>query len=312
MSILSRSVVRSINLHTIPNSTSREMSWDIAKIPVVCINLDRRPDRWQRLQDQSGFAEFPRTIQRWSAKDAKSLNPETDPNVSITVRRNIAKKRRRAHEDIGGVGAIGCYYSHLSVAQWLLQQSSPVVLVLEDDIKLPAGTFAKLKEHIEKTPHLQDAHKWDVWNLGPWAQESTPHDDNNMKMTAYFLNHAYLLSKPGAEKLVANAFPITVQYDGYMSILAQLGVLKLFGTKKQLVEQWGDEGSDTQGAADCPLCSLPDDWKGAKAEGFTAQQLSPALFSSQQQPSVITPLTLILLATTAWATWRMMRATKSA
>jgi GR25 family glycosyltransferase involved in LPS biosynthesis len=304
------------------------MSWDIAKIPVVCINLDRRPDRWERLQSQPGFAEFPRAIQRWPAKDAKTLNPETDPNVSITVRRNIAKKRRRAHEDIGGIGAVGCYYSHLSVAQWLLQQSSPVVLVLEDDIKLPAGTFAKIKEHIAKTPQLQDAHKWDVWNLGAWAQDSTPLDDANMKMTAYFLNHAYLLSKPGAEKLVAHAFPILVQYDGYMSILSQIGILKLYGTKKQLVEQWGDEGSETQGSAACPLCALPDDWKGPKEgfsgpgqnypsanlrEGFAGSQLSPAPFSIQTSAStsVLTPLTLILLATTAWATWRMMRATKA-
>jgi GR25 family glycosyltransferase involved in LPS biosynthesis len=286
------------------------MSWDIAKIPVVCINLDRRPDRWQRLQDQPGFTEFPRAIQRWPAKDAKTLDSETDTNISITVRRNIARKRRRAHEDIDGIGAVGCYYSHLSVAQWLLQQNVPAVLVLEDDIKLPAGAFQKIKEHVAKTPQLQDAHKWDVWNLGPWAQESTSLDDNNMKMTAYFLNHAYLLSKPGAEKLVANAFPIVAQYDGYMSILSQLGILKLFGTKKQLIQQWGDEKSDTQGTTTCPLCDIPDNWKGVK-EAFS-NQLSPAPFSVQQPPSTLTPLTLILLATTAWATWRMMRATKSA
>lgn len=294
------------------------MSWDIAKIPIVCLNLDRRPDRWERLQAQPGFAEFPRAIQRWPAKDAKTLDLEKDPNISVVARRNIAKKRRRANEDIGGAGAIGCYYSHLSVAQWLLQQTTPVVLVLEDDIKLPAGTFQAIKDHVAKTPALQDAHKWDVWNLGPWVQESTPHDDNNIKMTAYFLNHAYLLSKPGAEKLVASALPITVQYDGYMSILAQLGVLRLYGTKKQLVEQWGDQASDTQGATSCPLCALPDDWKptekfrgGKGLEGFQAQVLNPAVYTSSAPTSPFTPLTVILLATTVWATWRMMRMTKT-
>ena len=114
------------------------MSWDIAKIPVVCINLDRKPERWERLQSQAGFSEFPGGIQRWSAKDAKTIDVNSDKNISLTVRRNIEKRRRRAHEDIGNVGAIGCSWTQflprrihmimIGIIMGISQRTSPTLL----------------------------------------------------------------------------------------------------------------------------------------------------------------------------------------
>jgi len=282
------------------------MSWDITKIPVVCINLDRKPERWERLQSQAGFSEFPAGIQRWSAKDAKTIDVNSDKNISLTVRRNIEKRRRRAHEDIGNVGAIGCYYSHLSVAEWFLRQNAPVVLVLEDDIKMSTGTFRKLKEHVANTPLLQDSSKWDIWNLGAWSWDYTSIDEYNRKINAFYLNHAYLMTKSGARVLVDNAFPIIIQYDGYMSLLAQLSMLRLFGSKKYLITQWGDQKSDTQGDRTCHICDLPDNWQpsngGKNTEGFVAP------YSTERR---LAPIPTILIAVAlvggAWTTWRLTR-----
>ncbi len=281
------------------------MSWDITKIPVVCINLDRKPDRWKRLQAQPGFAEFPAGIQRWSAKDAKTIDMDTDKNIALTVRRNIKKNRRRAHEDIGSVGAIGCYYSHLSVAEWFLRQNAPVVLVLEDDIKLPAGTFHRIKEHVENSQRMRDSSKWDIWNLGAWSWDSTPIDDLNREIRAFYLNHAYLMTRTGARVLVDNAFPITIQYDGYMGLLSQLKLLRLFGSKEYIIRQWGDQASDTQGDAACHICSLPDDWAPSDdKEGFTTQ------LSHNSRATATTLLIAVAVAGGVWAVWRSLKKSK--
>jgi GR25 family glycosyltransferase involved in LPS biosynthesis len=110
------------------------MAWNLDQIPIVCLNLDRRVDRWERVQASPGFAEFPR-IERWSGTDGKTLDITNDPRVSIIVKYNVANKTRRAHEYINTPGAVGCYLSHASVYEWMSKQNNAdVVLIFEDDV----------------------------------------------------------------------------------------------------------------------------------------------------------------------------------
>ena len=80
---------------------------------IVCINLDRRPQRWQRMRDQ-----FERhgihPVQRFSAIDGETIETPKDwPHSS---------------------GAFGCLLSHVHVVREARASGAPSVLIFEDDV----------------------------------------------------------------------------------------------------------------------------------------------------------------------------------
>ena len=236
------------------------MSWNLDTIPVVCLNLDRRVDRWERVQSCPGFREFP-NIERWSGTDGKTLDITNDPRISIIVKYNIANKTRRAHEYINTPGAVGCYLSHSSVYEWMVNQNdSDVVLIFEDDIDLPAGCYAMLKEYIAKTPLLQDSSKWDMWQLGAnIAHSETAPDGVSRDVLSFVLAHAYFVSKQGANRLMSHIYPLELHVDGYMSYMATLGLMKIYASPTYLFYQAGST-SDIYPGHDCPMCDIPNDY----------------------------------------------------
>ncbi len=238
------------------------MAWNVDQIPIVCLNLDRRPDRWERVQAQPGFAEFPQ-IQRWSGVDGKSIDILNDDRISVLTKYNIHKKTRRGHEFINTPGAVGCYLSHSSVYEWLLKQNdTDVVLIFEDDIALPAGSFKSIKEYVQSNNLLKDSTKWDVWMLGPniaAASEDSTAGPNTSRIHSFVLAHAYFVSKRGAKALLKNLYPIQLHIDAYMSYKSQIGQLELFGTSTPLLYQGGSV-SDIYPGHDCPICDVPDNF----------------------------------------------------
>jgi GR25 family glycosyltransferase involved in LPS biosynthesis len=238
------------------------MAWNLDQIPVVCLNLDRRPDRWERVQNFPGYADFPK-IQRWPAVDGKTIDILNDERVSVVAKHNIQKKTRRAHEYLNTPGAIGCYLSHTSVYEWLAKQNdTDVVLIFEDDIALPAGCYQALKAYVAANKTLQDATKWDVWQLGPWISEGVADEAagaGNSRILSYQLAHAYLVSKRGAAALLKQIHPIELHIDGYMSFLSQIGQLDMFGSNVQLFSQNGSSTDIHIGLA-CPVCDVPDNF----------------------------------------------------
>ena len=236
------------------------MAWNLDQIPVVCLNLDRRVDSWERVQNSPGFADFPR-IERWSGTDGKTLDITNDPRISLIVKYNVANKTRRAHEYINTPGAVGCYLSHASVYEWMAKQNNAdVVLIFEDDIDLPAGCYAALKEYIAKTPLLQDSSKWDMWQLGAnIAESSTAEDGVTRDVTAFVLAHAYFVSKRGADRLMSHLYPLELHVDGYMSYMAKLGLMKIYASPNYIFYQGGSK-SDIYPGHDCPMCDIPSNF----------------------------------------------------
>ena len=238
------------------------MAWNLDQIPIVCLNLDRRPDRWERVQSQPGFAEFP-SIQRWSGTDGKTINLQKDDRISVLTKHNIHKKTRRGHEFINTPGAVGCYLSHSSVYEWLIKQNdTEVVLIFEDDIALPAGCYKMLKDYIKSNSFIQNSQNWDVWMLGPnimSAAQDSKAGANTIRLLSFVLAHAYFVSKRGALALMQNLYPIELHIDGYMSYKSQIGQLELFGTAQPLFFQNGST-SDIYPGHDCPICDIPDNF----------------------------------------------------
>jgi GR25 family glycosyltransferase involved in LPS biosynthesis len=102
---------------------------------VFCINLDRRPERWEKFQRRIP-AEWPFGIgcpvERWSAVDGRVAS------MPSWFR--------------GPAGACGCYLSHRAIWQHQIEAGLDSVLILEDDAVFAHNAVATMLETLEVVP----------------------------------------------------------------------------------------------------------------------------------------------------------------
>ncbi|MCG8449818.1 MAG: glycosyltransferase family 25 protein [Pirellulales bacterium] len=109
---------------------------------VVCINLDRRPDRWQEFQSQLGKIEWPfAPVQRVRAVDGSHTKSPSWLKC--------------------GGGAWGCLRSHIRILEDALQDGVSSLLILEDDAMFPADFVAQTHRFFQHVPS-----DWDSVMLG--------------------------------------------------------------------------------------------------------------------------------------------------
>jgi len=120
------------------NSTSRELT-DLCPYR-VCINLDRRTEKWARMQAR--FSEFNLgPVERFAAVDgAKVQVPATWPESP---------------------GAYGCLQSHLAVVSHARAQGRENVLIMEDDVLFDKQFNQKFRQRIQNLPG-----NWDMLFFG--------------------------------------------------------------------------------------------------------------------------------------------------
>src|ERR1700754_1987396 len=106
----------------------------------VCINLDRRPDRWQRMQ-----AEFARhgieDVRRISALDGSMVQLPANWNHTA--------------------GAYGCLLSHIAVVQEARELDHRSVLIFEDGSVRDSEFESKFHSFVEQVPS-----DWDILYFG--------------------------------------------------------------------------------------------------------------------------------------------------
>jgi glycosyl transferase family 25 len=106
----------------------------------VCVNLDRRPERWKRME--SRFSEFNlRPVERFAAVDgSKTQIPVNWPESP---------------------GAYGCLQSHLSIIQQARAQGRESVLIIEDDVLFDERLHERFRERVRSLPE-----NWDMLFFG--------------------------------------------------------------------------------------------------------------------------------------------------
>ena len=118
---------------------------------IVCINLDRRPDRWRRMQQE--FAKHGiRSVHRFAAYDGDA----------------IEKPIHWKHS----AGAYGCLLSHLHVVEEARASGASSVLIFEDDTVFDPEFQQKFSEFGKQVPD-----DWDMLYLGAL------HKDQPIKLT---------------------------------------------------------------------------------------------------------------------------------
>ena len=230
---------------------------DIRQIPVFCINLDRRPERYDLFTKQRGVAEL--KIQRVSAVDGTKINPVKSPYISNQTKINILHKTRRSHGEIDTIGAIGCSLSHYSVWKRFLETDSAYCLVLEDDAQIRSGLAELVKEASVSAP------VFDVWLLSYKLYDKTllpvpagPSPKGWKSPVNFWGTSAYIVSRAGAKRLMEDFFPIECHLDKYMCLKQLLGKLQIVvhPTFKTYTLPYG---TDIQ-LNKCSLCNYPDDF----------------------------------------------------
>jgi glycosyl transferase family 25 len=134
----------------------------------VCINLDRRPERWQDMQrkfDHHGI----RSVHRFSALDGDKMK----------LPANWMHTR----------GAYGCLRSHLEVVREAQQRRVPGVLIFEDDVVFDEQLEKKFRVYIAELPP-----DWDMLFFGALHRdEPITVTDNIARITQAYSTYAYVL-----------------------------------------------------------------------------------------------------------------------
>lgn len=144
----------------------------------MCINLDRRPDRWQRVCED--FARHGITgVERFAAVDGNEVDVPCHWTRSA--------------------GAYGCLRSHLAVVEQARAAAWPAVLLFEDDVEIPpdfADTFARFWEQLPSD--------WDILLFGGIHLAPPEQVSANVYRTVRMLaTHAYAVRDTAYDAFVA-------------------------------------------------------------------------------------------------------------
>src|SRR5687768_899921 len=97
----------------------------------VCINLDRRPERWDRMQARFAAAGVG-PVERFQAVDGSGGGvPASWPYSS---------------------GAYGCLQSHLAVVREARALGQESILIMEDDVVFADGFHEQFQERVRSLP----------------------------------------------------------------------------------------------------------------------------------------------------------------
>jgi GR25 family glycosyltransferase involved in LPS biosynthesis len=238
-------------------------TWTIESIPAFCITLERRADRWKRFQDQLGINGL--SVKRFLGVDGKTLNLDTEDRITTLTKRNIKIKKRRSHEELDSIGGVGCALSHIAVWQWMVDNQQDVCLIFEDDAAVPPDFVQKANDCIRTSMVLQDSAHWDMWLLGGiWDDLSSipkePKESGVVRVGAFLLSHAYVITRRCAERFVKDAYPIHCHIDMWMSIYSFLNDLRLVGSTRFQMKQDQQAKTDIQSSEGCAICNVPTDF----------------------------------------------------
>ena len=229
---------------------------DITEIPVFCINLDKRPDRWQLFRSQPGVKEIP-NLKRLAAVDGETVSIK-DERIGMISRSNILNKVRRRHDEIDTMGAVGASLSHSTIWKIFLEQypHKEYCLVFEDDCIVPEHLGIAIKEASSR--HLHEIGQFDMWLLlyQLMDRKVVSLTDHWSTPSNFFGFGGYIISREGATKLLKNVYPIEMHIDRYANMKKEFGDLEVV-VHKQIRLFSRSTGSNIQ-TNRCELCNIPD------------------------------------------------------
>ena len=157
---------------------------------------------------------------------------------------------------------MGCALSHIAVWEWLVNSDNECALVFEDDAVVPPNFIEMANTCIQKSL-LKNKKNWDLWLLGgKWEDlSSIPDEKEVIKIEAFILSHAYVITRSCAKKLLKDVYPIHCHIDIWMSIYAYMNNIRIVGSQKLILVQAEQTTTDIQPDRFCHICNVPTDYE---------------------------------------------------
>jgi len=190
--------------------------------------------------------------------DGKTIDVKTDPRIATLTKRNILSRSRRSHEELDSVGGVGCALSHIAVWQWMVDTNQPLCLVFEDDAVVPPNFIETCNQLIRQST-LSDPTQWGIWLLGgKWEDlHPIPNDTSTVRIDAFVLFHAYVITLDTAKRLLQDVYPIQAHIDMWVSIYSYMNQIKIVGAPTIRLTQYQAATTDIQSKEGCAICNVP-------------------------------------------------------
>jgi len=178
---------------------------------ILYINLDRRPDRNDHINNQLRKINWTGSTERISGIDGRLLNLNDVSHLigsRASLEANNTEKINFAPGSYMTKGAVGCALSHREAWINILNGNHNKVLILEDDIYFDDKFNVRLNEYL---PNIPD---YDLLYIGfheSWTKEKT-NDYYRIPNNVVFGLYGYIVDKRIA-KLLIDMFPTEGQID---------------------------------------------------------------------------------------------------
>lgn len=166
---------------------------------IYMINLKRRTER--RIKMEATMKQLGLDYTYFEAVDGKTLTDEVLIQKGITLLPEYADPY---HKRPMTMGEIGCFLSHYTIWQMMVDQQLEEVLVLEDDIRFEPYFNERAEKLMEEARTIGG---WDLIYFGrKRLQENEaflPQSENFVKVSYTYWTLGYVISLEGAKKLLA-------------------------------------------------------------------------------------------------------------
>lgn len=186
------------------------------RLAAFIVNLDRAPDRWAYMQGQMEKAGL--AAMRVPAVDARA--PDFTPRGGLTILRDDVLIETNWDGRAYVRGEEACFQSHIKAMKLFLESPAEIGLIFEDDAEL-APDFSEVLAAILGYRML-----WDIVKLEGIRKKGARPAYRVAKVAAYELvaslnpcsgAAAYLVTRPAAERLVAQSDGVFEPIDNYIS-----------------------------------------------------------------------------------------------
>lgn len=203
-----------------------------------CISMEKRKATWPDLRvmfEKNGIDDiviFPavdgaKIKSQYFDKNNNengNFNPKTDI-TSWALYHLVKNTNRRDHVQLGTWGAVGCYLSHATLWQKIVDENLDMAMIFEDDVSF-SDSFSKGKNKIlNALPNDADIIFFDlIKNFEPERYNDIFDRVNGQ----FFGTHAYIMTNKAAKKLLPVILPVEIQIDALISLRNYLDNLKLY------------------------------------------------------------------------------------
>lgn len=281
---------------------------------IYVINLDKQVDRWNQIQRElqriydGSRTPLSEMAKRFSAVDARHITEspshldlqtyysladqlfvEPDPLLGtdeVTSNRRVAMTRQE----------IGVALSHIAVWKLVASSDHPYTLVLEDDVYFRSD-FAQILDKVwaELTRSYGPSDAFDVLYLS-YKEAKTKVEKHEVSdvlfrpLRGLWWLSGYVLSKKGAKNLLG-LLPVRGPVDLWIN--HQLEKLDVFATKKSIIDQRPDCGSDNSYSI-LPVLARVGVLTQEKPLLFKTRTLPKPVFAFGRQGTGLTSLAMAL------------------